>query len=135
MTELIDLDAVGEELVEVRPVKVGGKIYDFPGVLGAKAIRGFLPLLDQMKTIDDVEEPTAAQLETMLDVVEKIVASLVGPDHADEIMTNADAKKLQLLIERLFEVYGVGEAPASSTSSESGGAKLKPTSNASTAST
>lgn len=133
MSELLDLDAVGEELVEVRPVKIGGRTYEFPGILGAKAIKGFLPLMARMEAIKDVENPTADQLGEMLDVVEAILSALIGPDHADSIMTNAEIGKLQLLVVRLFEVYGVGEAPASSTSSASDGASSKPISSGTTA--
>lgn len=132
-TDLIDLDAVGEEIAQERPVRIGGVVYNFPAEVGAKVLRGLMPLLEKVQALQglDPEELTAAQGIDALDTLETLVAAFVGPDQAAQIMEN-DLRKVQALVERVIGAYGLGGLEASSSSSAADGGPSRPISSTTT---
>lgn len=128
---MIDLDAVGEEIVRERVVKADGVEYRFPGTLSVNRLRDFAPRIDELQKVATGEVSAA----DMLKLIEEVLAPLAGPDQTAQILDNVGIEKVQRMIMALFEAYGLGEASASQRSSRSTGKRSRPTSKPTTAST
>lgn len=127
---MIDLDKVGEEIRDEQVVRADGHEYRFPGTLSVNRLRGFAPQIGKLQ-----KAAAGTDAASMLDLVEDVLKPLAGPDQTEHILEHVGIQKVQLMISALFEAYGLGEASASSLSSESDGANSTPTSSGSTGST
>lgn len=123
----INLDEVGEEIVETRTVRADGRVYTFPGTLSVNACRQFVPKLDQLQAA-----AAGGDIGALLGAMEDILKPLAGDDQTRDILDHVNVKKVELMVTGLFQAYGLGEAAASSSSSASTGQPSRPTSNGST---
>lgn len=123
-----NLDDKLDEVRDEWTVQANGRTFRFPGTLSVNRLRAFAPDVERLQQI----VAGKGDVGSLLDLIEAVLKPLAGPDQSADLLEHVGIGDVQRIIVWLFEKYGLGEASASSASSENTGTSSRQTSKGST---